>query len=463
MNKRSLINWAAGKKSTIGISVAERFAKFSVMGATRSIPRTRKNRQAVRRMRSQLVYTGKSAKPIVIVRKGKKEDEDESANVPKNAILVFDCIMTTKARDRDGDVLDPEGAKIDEKMPLLWQHLPFEPIGVLVKVISQDKHGIKARFAILDTKLGRDAAKMVEAGAVRISHGFVPQKIEPLYDEEYEGDGQPPITGFQIDEYDVLECSLVSIPANPEAEILEHERVKFHHPLVKSFISTIRTRKGSTMKQEAKPASTAAPVSVNVNLSGLADLLVKEPDKGKEAVHVKSKDSEKKGSKEDEQSEIDKLYDVIQRAMDEEDPEEKNEILEEARDMCRSIKEQMEQERKEDEEEKSRKEDEEEEEYEDEDEDEDEDEEKSGRVSKEDEEDEDDDEDEDEDEDGEGKQAEGEDDVEPGDSEGRADEEDEDEDEDEKRHRPVGKKKKRSVLDDIFDEELRKAKQKKRR
>lgn len=481
--RKRLLRHALAKKDATGISVANRFASFSVVGASRAVPRTRRNREVIEGTKRQLVYTSEVVRPMVIHSKRRKDEGDDDQRdkeIPKNAIMVFDCVMTTSAKDRDGDVLDPEGAKLDKKMPLLWQHLPFEPIGVLVKVISQDKDGIKARFAVLDTKLGRDAAKMVEAGAVRISHGFVPKEIEPIYDEDHEGDGQPPITGFNIAKYDVMECSLVSIPANPEAEILQHERVKFHHPLVKSFISSINGRsfsgRGDRSMSKEKTAEKAAPVNVHVNLGGLADLLA---TKGDSDDKDDEKDDEKKAkpsktSKKDDgdDADIDKLYDIIGRAMDEDDPDKKDELLEEAQSMCRSIKDSMsEDDKDEDEDEdkgKSKKdgddEDDEEKSTKDGDEDDDEDE-KSRKDADEDDEDDEDDDDSSIEEDSSveedsKEQAAGEDDVEPGDSDGRADEDD---DEDEKRHKPRKKKSRRNVLDDIFDDEFNRHRPKNRR
>lgn len=477
--RKRLLRRAVAKKESIGISVANRFASFSVLGTSRIVPRTRRNREVIEGTKRQLVYTDKNARPLVIVTKSSKDDGDENRDkeIPKNAIMVFDCVMTTGAKDRDGDVLDPEGAKLDKKMPLLWQHLPFEPVGVLVKIISQDKDGIKARFAILDTKLGRDAAKMVEAGAVRISHGFVPKKIEPLYDDDYEGDGQPPITGFKIEEYDVMECSLVSIPANPEAEILQHERVKFHHPLVKSFISSIKGRRepsrgDRSMSDEKKTEKAAAPVNVHVNLGGLADLLATKDEGEKKP----TKEPEGKGKKDDgDDSDIDKLYDIIGRAMDEDDPDKKDELLEEAQAMCRSIKDSMaEDDKDEDEDEdKSKKDGDSDDDDDDEkstkdgdEDDDDDDDEKSTKDGDDDDDDDDDDSSDEEDsstEDDSKEQAAGEDDLDPGDSDGRADEDDDDDD-DEKSHCPRKKRKKsRNVLDEIFEDEFRSHKPKRRR
>lgn len=144
-----------------------------------------------------------------------KEFGDAGDGDPDGAVLAFENILTASARDRDGDILESSGAILDMKMPLLWQHLSIQPIGRLVREVSRSRSMIKTRFAIADTELGRDAATLVKFGALRISHGFEPIDYEPIYDEK---DRQ---SGWRIKKFTIYEGSVVSIPANPTAEILE--------------------------------------------------------------------------------------------------------------------------------------------------------------------------------------------------------------------------------------------------
>jgi hypothetical protein len=139
-----------------------------------------------------------------------------SPELPKHCALVFRNIVTTNAEDRDRDILEPMGATVDKSMPLLWQHLQPQPIGKLLGIISQNSNILKVASCICDVnELASDSIKMVEAGILRISHGFKPKTFEPLPMKS--GDQTP--AGFHVLKYEVVEESLVSVPANSGAII----------------------------------------------------------------------------------------------------------------------------------------------------------------------------------------------------------------------------------------------------
>lgn len=166
----------------------------------------------------------------------------------KGSILDFDCIITTTRKDRDGDVLESKGAKTDPMMPLLWQHTPMQPIGKLVAVTSHTNKNVSGRFAIADTELGRDAATLVEFGALRISHGFAPEEFEPLEEKN---------SGWHIRKFEIFEASLVSIPSNVDAIITAFSRDKLHSPLIKGWAAK-KAQKGS----KTRPVQIAAGVDL---------------------------------------------------------------------------------------------------------------------------------------------------------------------------------------------------------
>jgi len=142
-------------------------------------------------------------------------------------LVTFDAIVTTTSRDRDRDVLETKGATLDPASPLLWQHNPMQPIGALVGELKDQRTDdmLPARFAIADTELGRDAATLVEMGALRISHGFDPKEFEPMEDDE----------GWLFKTFEIFEVSLVSVPANTDAVITAFSREKLHSPLVRGW------------------------------------------------------------------------------------------------------------------------------------------------------------------------------------------------------------------------------------
>ena len=175
----------------------------------------------------------------------------EKASVAKTdkSVLDFSAILTSTRRDRDFDVLETRGAKPDLKMALLWQHVPFEPIGKMVAVLRQTNDLLVCHFAVADTLLGRDAATLVEFGALRMSHGFRPEEAEPLDAK----DGM----GWRVTKFEIIEASVVSIPSNTDAVITAVSREKLHHPAVEKWAKSA---------WDAKPASVVGGFSVTEKL-----------------------------------------------------------------------------------------------------------------------------------------------------------------------------------------------------
>jgi hypothetical protein len=144
----------------------------------------------------------------------------EGTDITSGAVMEYDCILSSKSKDRDRDVVWQKGGlEIDLKMPLLWQHIQVQPIGKHVALLSQDEFVTKSRFAIADTQLGRDAAVLAKFGALRKSHGFRALEASPI--ETVKGaDGRDIVRGWEIKRAACMEGSLVSIPANPDTAIL---------------------------------------------------------------------------------------------------------------------------------------------------------------------------------------------------------------------------------------------------
>jgi hypothetical protein len=159
----------------------------------------------------------------------------KSPAVPANALMVFDCVITSSKQDRDGDILDPEGAELDPYMPLLWQHIQTEPVGRLIRGLGVSNDRVRGRFAVIDTKLGEDVVKLIEFGALRISHGFRPIKYEPIFAEKHVARNEESFEGYRVHKCEILEGSVVSVPSNTDAAIEGFHKSKFHHPAVKSW------------------------------------------------------------------------------------------------------------------------------------------------------------------------------------------------------------------------------------
>lgn len=128
---------------------------------------------------------------------------------------VIEGIASTPTPDRVGDIVEPLGAKFKLPMPLLWQHRASEPVGH-VTFAKPNKEGIpfKAKLARTDepgTLRDRlnEAWQSVKMGLVQaVSIGFSINAFEILK----EG-------GWRITDWEWLELSLVTIPANADATI----------------------------------------------------------------------------------------------------------------------------------------------------------------------------------------------------------------------------------------------------
>ncbi|TGT76733.1 MULTISPECIES: phage major capsid protein [unclassified Mesorhizobium] len=123
---------------------------------------------------------------------------------------------TTPTPDRMGDIVEPLGVEFKNPMPLLWQHEADKPVGT-VRFDKPTKAGItfEAHLAQIDepgTLKDRidEAWQSVKAGLVSaVSIGF--RALEYAF---IEGTG-----GIRFEKSEVMELSLVTIPANADATI----------------------------------------------------------------------------------------------------------------------------------------------------------------------------------------------------------------------------------------------------
>lgn len=206
--------------------------------------------------------------------------QDGDYTLSGGSIMDFDCTITTARRDRDGDVLEPKGAIVDQKMALLWQHVPYQPIGRMVRLLEQDEAKVSARFMIADTPLGHDAAVLIDAGCLRISHGFSPIDYMPLRD-----DAGKDLGGWHIQKYAMMETSVVSIPSNIDGEIDAFSRGKLHHPLVKAWCKMLSDGRKKFFAAHPNPGAPApaAPteIKLTIDVKGLTAAAAAVPPKKK--------------------------------------------------------------------------------------------------------------------------------------------------------------------------------------
>jgi HK97 family phage prohead protease len=126
-------------------------------------------------------------------------------------------VATTPSVDRVGDIIEPEGVKFENPMPLLWQHQHDQPIGHTT-FGKPTKSGIpfEAEFVhpdAVESATLKDRLQMawdsVKTQLVRaVSIGFRP--IEYAFMDN---------GGIRYSETEVYELSAVTIPANADAVI----------------------------------------------------------------------------------------------------------------------------------------------------------------------------------------------------------------------------------------------------
>lgn len=128
---------------------------------------------------------------------------------------VLTGIATTPEPDRVGDIVEPLGAKFANPLPLLWQHRHDSPVGTVV-FENPTKAGIKFKATlpvIAEPGALKDLVDMawqsVKAKLVRgVSIGF--RALEYAFMEN---------GGVRYSETEIMELSLVTVPANASATI----------------------------------------------------------------------------------------------------------------------------------------------------------------------------------------------------------------------------------------------------
>lgn len=159
---------------------------------------------------------------------------------------VIRGIATTPSTDRMSDIVEPLGAKYAETIPLLWQHNATKPVG-LVRFDKASKDGITFEASL---------PKIDEPGALkdRVDEAWQSVKLGLVsavsigfrsLDHEIMKDG-----GWRYTAIEILELSLVTIPANADATIT----------LIKSIDDEQRAASGQSAASVVRPFQTGAAV-----------------------------------------------------------------------------------------------------------------------------------------------------------------------------------------------------------
>jgi len=123
------------------------------------------------------------------------------------------CTITTSSVDREGDRIMADGIRgLQKQIPLLWAHRHDElPLGKSIHLKRESGERIIGKFKFATHERANDVYELAKEGFIKtVSVGFrADAKGMKLNDAG----------GRDIKSGEILECSCVNVPANPEATI----------------------------------------------------------------------------------------------------------------------------------------------------------------------------------------------------------------------------------------------------
>lgn len=140
------------------------------------------------------------------------QHKTKAAPPPGNDPLEY--VMSDGSIDRVGDIIEPKGWNLDSfrKNPIaLFNHNPDFPIGTW-KDVRVEGGALKGRLVLPppESERQRELQGFVKAGVLRaVSVGFSAEEAEPIKESK--------AGGIRFKKQELLECSLVGIPANANA------------------------------------------------------------------------------------------------------------------------------------------------------------------------------------------------------------------------------------------------------
>lgn len=171
---------------------------------------------------------------------------------------MVEGIATTPKIDRQGDIVDPMGVTFGEKVPLLLYHDSTLPVGE-VRFGQPTKKGIPFKaFLPKVVEEGRVKERVEEAwhsikyrliGAVSIGFRALEDGIERIE------------TGYKFTKTEILELSLVPIPAQDEAVItsfksMDDAAIKSIKDIIENRDNGEREAAEPEIQRDAEPAAT---------------------------------------------------------------------------------------------------------------------------------------------------------------------------------------------------------------
>lgn len=131
--------------------------------------------------------------------------------------VYVEGVASTPTIDRQGDIIDPMGAKFAAPMPLLWQHNAEKPVGHMT-FAKPTKTGIPFKAQIPKISEAGTLKDRVDEAIQSLKYGLV-SAVSIGFRVMKDGFDVMESGGWNIKSWEWLELSLVTIPANSEAVI----------------------------------------------------------------------------------------------------------------------------------------------------------------------------------------------------------------------------------------------------
>ena len=194
-------------------------------------------------------------------------------------------IASTPTPDRHGDILEPTGATFANPIPLLFHHDKQRPVGTAILTATPDAITFTASLPVVESRGAlrdriNEAWDTIAAGLMRgISIGF-----RPLAD----GVKTLKSGGYHFQKTEIVELSLVTIPANVDATILAVKDLDASNLAasgrtpsgVTDPLPVVRVKVAPNMKQTTKEQITAFENTRAAKAARMGELMQNAADGG---------------------------------------------------------------------------------------------------------------------------------------------------------------------------------------
>lgn len=201
-----------------------------------------------------------------------KLNKEQQLNITTKAVDLGDgeieVIVATEDVDRDGEILDLNGLDVKRYMKnpiVLWGHdYNMPPIGKTLELIKDEAGRLKAKvkFAVTQNPFAKMVYELVKDGFQNASSiGFIPKEGE--FDESK--------NAFRYTKSEMLEFSMVPVPANPFA-LVTAKGYSEHTAKVVEKVFAGEMKASDVTEADIQPAESELTIKVSGNPETIQNL-----------------------------------------------------------------------------------------------------------------------------------------------------------------------------------------------